>query len=407
MPPSKIVAVLRDAEWLNQARASAYVWIFLGAQVLALLGLLAFSSRGMDMKGDPLGTDFLSFWSAGRLALMGSPQSVYDVAAHHAAQKAEFGPDAPYYAFFYPPIYLMLCLPLGLAPYFVSLAVWLAATGWAYVRALRAFAAEAAPYVALLAFPAVFIAIGHGQNAFLTTALFAAGVTALGGRPVLAGLCFGALAFKPHLALVVPVGLVALGQWRAIASAAITALALAAASLALFGEATWRAYFEAAGVAKLALDQNLIGPEKMQSAYAAARVLGFGAGVGYALQALVALCACVALARFVRRVDDVAARGAMMAGTALLASPFLLDYDLLFLAMPLAYLFRAGRREGFAPWEKSTLLAGWVLPSVSRALATQFHAPMGPVVIALVCLAVWRRGTALPARPAGQVAATG
>jgi hypothetical protein len=49
------------------------------------------------------------------------------VSAHWAAEKALFGPAQGYVAFFYPPPYLLICLPLALVPYFWSLAVWLIA----------------------------------------------------------------------------------------------------------------------------------------------------------------------------------------------------------------------------------------------------------------------------------------
>jgi hypothetical protein len=44
-----------------------------------------------------------------------------------------------------------------------------------------------------LAFPAVLINIGHGQNGFLTAALMGGALVALPRQPVLAGILFGLL----------------------------------------------------------------------------------------------------------------------------------------------------------------------------------------------------------------------
>ena len=67
---------------------------------------IALAHGGLDRAGKPLGTDFVSFWTASQIALGGHPADVYDVAAHRDAQKALFGADVGYTAFFYPPPYL-------------------------------------------------------------------------------------------------------------------------------------------------------------------------------------------------------------------------------------------------------------------------------------------------------------
>ncbi len=103
---SKAWAALRDADWLNRERAVAYTRIlFFFTFALALIWI-ALAHGGIDRAGKPLGTDFVSFWTASKLALDGRAADVYDVATHWDAQKALFGPDVAYSAFFYPPPYL-------------------------------------------------------------------------------------------------------------------------------------------------------------------------------------------------------------------------------------------------------------------------------------------------------------
>ena len=169
--------------WFDAARAKAYCRILAAAQALSLVGMLLTSSGGLDARGEPLGTDFVSFWTAARLAVSGAPASVYDPAAHHAAQHAAFGAEFGWYAFFYPPVFLAICLPLAFAPYFVALGLWLGATGAAYVAAIRRLLDRRIGWLPVLAFPGAFSNIGHGQNAFLTTALFGFGTSFLAERP--------------------------------------------------------------------------------------------------------------------------------------------------------------------------------------------------------------------------------
>ena len=60
-------------------------------------------------------------------------------------------------------------------------------------------------------------------------------------------------------------------------------------------------------------------------------------------------------------------------------------------AVPLAWLFAQGVREGFRPWEKIGLLAAYALPLFSRSVATFAHVPLGPPVLAGLFLLVLRR----------------
>ena len=50
-------------------------------------------------------------------------------------EQAIYRSDA-YEGFFYPPVFLMLCVPFAVLPYFASLAAFLGATGTAYFAAL-------------------------------------------------------------------------------------------------------------------------------------------------------------------------------------------------------------------------------------------------------------------------------
>src|SRR5580698_7914946 len=99
------LAALSRADWLTARRPRAWGWLLLGVTAAVAVGWVAAARCGLDVTGKPLGTDFTSFWTASKLALAGSPQLAYDIAAHHAQQTALFGRDTGYAAFFYPPIF--------------------------------------------------------------------------------------------------------------------------------------------------------------------------------------------------------------------------------------------------------------------------------------------------------------
>ncbi len=394
--PAQKIAILRDASWFDAERARAYALILAVVQCAGLIVFVGLSSQGADARGEPLGTDFVSFWTAARLALSGAPAAAYDPAAHQAAEHALFPAFSGWYAFFYPPIFLLYCLPLALAPYFIALALWLFATGAAYVQAVRRMAAKRIGVLPILAFPAVFTNIGHGQNAFLTTALFGGGIASLSARPVIAGMFFGGLAYKPQLAFVIPLGLAVTGRWRAFFSMGATALILAGLSLAVFGENAWSAFLAEAPLARQTLEQGLVGPEKMQSLFAALRLLGAGLVWAYALQGMLTACVCVVLVVVLRKTGDAVAQGALMAAAALLATPFVLDYDLALLALPMAYLLSLALQTGFRCYEKITLISAFALPAVSRALAEHAHLPLAPAILLLFFVMLARRVAPAP-----------
>jgi hypothetical protein len=252
----------------------------------------------------------------------------------------------------------------------------------------------------MLAFPGVLSTVGHGQNAFLTTAVFGAAILAWDRRPLLAGVCFGLLTIKPQLGLMIPLALIVSGRWRVIASACATALGLALAALAMFGFDTWRGWLAVSPLARRALEQDLVGSEKMQSAFAAVRLLQGGLDLAYGVQAAVALAAAAILVQVMRRrlgdppAPDALAQGATLATASLLASPFLLDYDLMLLALPLAWLVREQAKGVVLPWERTAMLAAFVLPLVSRLAAARMGLPLGPPIIFALLLVVARRAKA-------------
>ena len=149
--------------------------------------------------------------------------------------------------------------------------IWIATTAWAYQAVIRRIGDGVVGLVPVLAFPAVFVTVGHGQNALLTTAILGAAALYLDRRPIVAGVLLGLLAFKPHLAVVAPLALMVAGRWRAFAASAVTACALALLSLGVFGLDSWKAFLASAPAAKAVLDDKLMDVEKLQSVFGAAR----------------------------------------------------------------------------------------------------------------------------------------
>ena len=390
-PASRLPNALRLAPWLDRRRALGYATI-LGAFELALVLFWVLGARdNVDPLGKALGTDFISFWSASQLALQGTPAFAYDSAAHAAAEAGVAGPAAGYFSFFYPPVFLLVCLPLALLPYALSLPAWLGATAAPALAVMRRLLPgfSALELAAAATFPALLLNAGHGQNGFLSLALVGFGFLALARRPVLAGVLLGCLVYKPQLAVLLPFALACAGHWRALAAAAMTAALLAVLSWLVLGGGVWSAFFAQLGLATDTLSQSLVDPAKMVTLFAALRLWGLPAGIALGAQIAAALAMLVLTARHARAATPLQLGALCVTGT-FLATPFALDYDLTLLALPLAVLVTSARRDGFLPWEKLVLLAAFILPLMVRPLG-MLHVPAAPLVlVALLALVMAR-----------------
>lgn len=389
-------AFLRDMTWLGPGRARGYLRL-LALLNIAMLLLLAGTSRdGIDRNGFLLGSDFISFWTTGRMLPDG--HSVYDSAAHIAAQRVYYASADGYTAFFYPPSFLPFSWPLGLFGYFPALAAWLLATGMVYAAAARSWWRAAGTGVPLgllfLAFPAVPIVVTHGQTAFLVAGLLGLGAWLVPRRPVLAGVLFGLATIKPQFGLLLPLALLLTREWKVIAAATLTALALATLSALAFGANVWSDWLGASARAQAAMEAGSVPFGKMVSLFAALRLIGVPVSAAYAVQLGIGLAVAVAIVRLARsRAWSTGLAAAVLAG-ALLATPFALDYDLVLLAFPMLWLVGEGLRHGFAPYEKLAITLAFAAPAFARPLALNTDIPVMPLVLALLFGAIVKRSAA-------------
>lgn len=383
------LALLSDARWLDRKRLRDYATILVAIYVVAVLWALMGPGIN-DPLGRPVGTDFLSFWTVSSALHHGQTHAVYAPLELAALERGISGGDG-FYAWAYPPQALLLVYPLAFLPYLWSLAAWLAFGLLCYLAALWRILPRRLTLWAGLAFPAVLVNLGHGQNALLTTGLVGWALLLLPERPAVAGMLLGLLTFKPQLGLVIPFALLAGGHWRALSTGVLTTLLLLGMSLAFFGSALWADFLASLPFARAMLEQELVPYYKMQSVFAAARLIGAPAGLAYALQAMAALGALWVTGSTWRRRIDQDLRNAVLVAASTLAAPFILDYDLLLLALPIAWLLARGLRQGFLPWEKITIAFLCVLPLTARMIAYWTDLALAPLAeIALLALLMTR-----------------
>lgn len=385
--------ILRDGSWLTAERVWVYCLLLAVMPVLALLAWVFLSSGGLDPYGRPIGTDFSNVYAAGRMVLDGNAQAAYDPALHFAEQQVVFGREnIPFYGWHYPPPFLGVAALLALFPYSAALALWMAATLPAYLLAIRAILPEHGVMLAAIAFPAVFINLGHGQNGFLTAALLGGGLALLNPRPVLAGILLGMLAYKPQFGVFIPLVLVITGRWTTIFAATATVLSLAGAAWLGFGTGVYTAFLEStAFTRKIVLETGNTGWEKIQSLFSAIRHWGGGIELAYGFQVALAVLLAFLLIRLWRSGAGFALKAAGLATASLLATPYAMDYDMMALAPAIAFMVAHGRNHGFIEWEKTGLAFVAAAPLIARSVSQFTTIPLGLIAMAGLMVLIVRR----------------
>jgi arabinofuranan 3-O-arabinosyltransferase len=331
----------------------------------------------------PFGDDFVNFWSGAFLAWHQRAGEIYNGAAFHAFEQSVVGEHLDAYHYSYPPMLLVLTVPLALIPYIPALALWLSAGWYAFYRALRLAMPQGGSLLLALATPAVFINAVGGQNGTWTAALFGGGLGLLDRRPILAGSLLGLLIYKPHLGILIPVALVAGRRWQACAAAAATAGGLIAISAIWLGPEIFADYLRQLTVLRHFILEDGAGVwHRMMSVFVAARRLGADVPTAYLVQTITGGLAGLAVAAVWFRDATFGARNAVLILCTCLATPYLQDYDLVFGALVVVWLGQEADVRRIA--ELPLLLANasiLLVPLFAAALAHLTGLALGPLFI--------------------------
>ena len=364
-----------------------------------LFFIILFSTRSglTDRGGHPVGRDFSHYWTAASLALSGEPAEVYDFPRLQAAGEPIFGPGTAL-PWLYPPTFLLIILPLALLPYLVALALWIIPALIGYLWILRRLAPHPLTLWLTLAFPGTYQNILFGQNGFLSAILLGGGILLLGRFPLAAGVLLGLLSYKPHLMVLVVLALAAGRYWRALLSTLFVTAALAAASVLVLGTGVWIAFLNSTPEAVKTLQAGLLPWSKvplhlfnMPTVFCA--LLEAGASAIHRPDH--ARCGDAGGGRrgrmgLVQRAP-LAIRGSLLVIGILLFTPYAAIYDLVLMALPLAWLSWDGHTRGWLRGEPPLLVLAWLIPLVAPLLALATNLQLAPLLLILLAMLALRR----------------
>src|SRR3979490_2552082 len=322
-----------------------------------------------DPSGLGIPTDFVNVWAAGRLVLDGHPALAYDWDIQKQVEVAELGQSfIGNFAWHYPPPFLFVAAFLAQFPYAAALIGWVAVSLVPYLAMMRAIVGRPFGLLLAAAFPWGRANTMVGQNGFLTATLIGGTLYLLPTRPILSGICLGLLSYKPQYGLLFPLVLIAASRWTVLVTAAIVAVPMAFASWLAFGTESWQAFFHWLPMFSQAfLTEGRAPWGKMQSIFASVRYFGGTEPLGWLFQWIMSATVAVVLTLVWRSRISYPLKAAALASGTLLITPYLFLYDLMVLAIAMAFMGRVGLSNGFERHE---------LPALGLAAALLFFYPL-------------------------------
>ena len=333
----------------------------------------------------PYCIDYGVFYTTGKMTLLGQIFGIYQLETYHAVFEQIMHASLPFYLpWVYPPIFLLAVTPLALLPYSVSLLVWLFLTmGFALYASYKILPKQKKLALLLLGFTGLLMNLRWGQNGFLTTGLIGLGLAYLEEKPVLSGICFGLMAYKPQFAIFLFPILLLSGKWKVFLYACLSALGIILVSVIFFGTQTWIDFFRAL----MQTSSSVFGTEFDDVAAIIVSPLVFvqllgGSGIwSTAIQAILTVSVLGAIVWVWRNTKKIS----LWASALILGLPLMMpnytQYDLVLLGLPLILLAYEYLENGYRKLELILLALLWLLPALSWPLVKVTHLQICPLVL--------------------------
>lgn len=371
---------------LTPAAARITVVLLLVFYAVVAVAWYAAIRDGIDWNGESYGGDFMIFWGAAKLAAAGDAVQAWNEPVLTAIQRTAIPRVSTGMIWVYPPTNLLLVAPVGWLSYGVGWFAWWIGTGALYLAMVRALSGSRWALAFGAAFPGAFVSVYCGQNGLISAALLGLGLVWSDRRPLLAGVMFGLMAYKPQLAILTPFLLAATGRWKAFASAGVTATAFVGLATAAYGLEAWEAFFRVLPHVQDVVVNRNVPVFRMPSVFVTATWLGAPREVGTALWLLTAVPIGAATVWAWRTTAPHLLKVGLAGAAVLLVTPYSWNYDLVVLAIPAAALMEHARRGGVtAPGWKLTVLLIALTPFAFLKLNSATGVQWMPVAL----LAVW------------------
>jgi alpha-1,2-mannosyltransferase len=378
----------RYSEWVRIFVFGLIIFFFFGLNFIYLsqnwFPAISGKSALVDKNGDPVGNDFVLFYAASSLALSGQPADIYNPSVLENRIKNIVGKKLIYVYWFYPPTFLLVIFPLAKMPYLSALLIWLSSTLVLYIIILSLLMPHPATPFLAISFPGTIVNFFMGQNGFLSATLLGGGLIFLDKLPRVSGFLLGLLTYKPHLAVLIPVALIAGRRWRTLATFFLVAFFFAISSLFIFGPEVWQAFFHNLFQPAQKLRSGIWNWAAMPTVFASVFLMGGNLTTAYFIQAFTMLGVIGGVTMLWLKDYPVPTRNAGLVLGTLLFTPYLWYYDLSLLALPIAWLGWRGYNIGLRIGQTAILVLAWFSPFITYCIKNIFSPPLTIITIFLL-----------------------
>ena len=353
-----------------------------------------FAYFGELQGGGRFGGDFVSFWSAAQRLHEGAP--VYDADHWRSVLGGKGAVELSW--FVYPPFALFGVWPLGGMSYERAVLWWSLAPlpfyfGLLWLLARRSgLPAVGRLVIAAMTLPFLAANLFTGQTGAIVAVFFLATAFFWRERPLLAGICISLIAVKPQMGLLLPFALAASGQWRTVAAAATTILALSLAATLWLGPTVWSDYLAMSALFGQFIGQGYDGISQLAlGPFVSLQAAGAPIAIAAAVQGAVTLAVLAVVTLHFRQIAaaPLDLRLGLLASGALLATPYALTYDMPVLGLALVPLVARVWRGELAAMELPAIAMLVAAPFVPEALIA-LHLPFALASLLLTFAALHR-----------------
>lgn len=349
-------------------------------------------------RGQVFGRDAHNLWIAGRILLEeGSARHIYDNAAFTAFQTNIAGSGIGWNSYFYPPPAFLTAAFIGLMPYPIALPIYTLLGLTAFLVAIGAPHFKRPALLLLLIAPMTSFNMIMGQNGLISAALLIGGLRLLTCRPILAGVLFGLLAFKPIIGLLIPPLLLIRKDWVAFFSATATVVITALLPALLWGTEVWTLFFtDAMAIQQTVLHHAVgIGMLMIPSAFNSGRLLGLDTTSAYAIHIFFAAGTLIIFLRHFlnstsKQNKPLSTQDILLftLATAMI-SPYMHNYDLSMVEGAILLYCFSMREEPVTPAHAFLIMACWCTGLLSL-FANMAALPIAPVIMMMALCIVAR-----------------
>lgn len=399
----KIYEAFRPRHPLDPALLKTLQLLFATFFFMGISGFIAWKTGAATREvGNFTTQDFVQCWSASRFALMGNPEFAYDLQRLTDDARAQIYPTIIAHAWLYPPVGFLLYWPWGLLPYTISWVLFSTLTSAAFTWMVhKIIPIPKVTLWAILASTTFQLNFWMGQNGALNAVIIGGFLLCMRSRPIIAGICLGALAYKPHFAPMLGLVLLLDRQWLSLAVAAATTAMLVLASILFFGTHPWELWLSLLDIKQSNFANNIVYFQGMASMFSFAKSHEFAASLCWALHGMVFLPALYMTLRvWLAKEVHQDLKSAALVFSVLLLTPYVYFYDYVIALVGMAFWLRylmAGH------WNNRTyywIVFLWFLPMWHSISGKVPALPIAPFAMLISIYLIYRAALEQHTKPA-------